>query len=348
MSNLRVIGLIVGIFGLFLTFRIYRGPKWRRLNFILFGIFSLFLIGISLNPNLINIIAQMFALKQEQRGRLLALLIGSSIALWFLFLYLKTKLDESRYQFDLLIRSLGHDEAKHILEREIADKDIVVIIPAYNEVDNLKELLKKIPHKIGDNKIGVLVVDDGSTDNTTEMVKQEGCMLVRNRINRGQGGASRLGYDVLLNHNIRIGVTMDSDNQHAPKDIEKLVQYILDGKYDLVIGSRILGEQQRGSFLRNVGISFFSKVINFSTGLKLTDCSSGFKAFNVDKIRKLNLREEQFQAAEVIIEAAKKGLRIKEVPIKIEKRKYGKSKKGKDLNYGLFFAKTILKAWWRK
>jgi hypothetical protein len=79
----------------------------------------------------------------------------------------------------------------------------------------------------------------------------------------------------------------------------------------------------------------------------LTDCSSGFKAFNVDKINKLNLREEQFQSTEVILEAAKKGLRIGEVPMTVVERKYGVSKKGPDLKYGLFFAKTILKTWWR-
>ena len=75
MSNLRVIGLIVGLFGLFLTFKIYRGPRWRRLNFILFGIFSLSLIVVSLNPDLVNSTAGILALQKEQRGRILALLI---------------------------------------------------------------------------------------------------------------------------------------------------------------------------------------------------------------------------------------------------------------------------------
>jgi hypothetical protein len=79
----------------------------------------------------------------------------------------------------------------------------------------------------------------------------------------------------------------------------------------------------------------------------MTDCSSGFKAFNVNKISALNLREAQFQSTEVLLEAAKKGLRIGEAPISIVERKHGTSKKGRDIKYGLFFAKTILKTWWR-
>ena len=79
----------------------------------------------------------------------------------------------------------------------------------------------------------------------------------------------------------------------------------------------------------------------------MTDCSSGFKAFNVNKMSALNLKEDQFQSAEVIVEAAKKGLRIGEVPITIVERKHGTSKKGRDIKYGLYFTKTVLKSWWR-
>ncbi|MEM3101514.1 MAG: glycosyltransferase family 2 protein, partial [Candidatus Nitrosotenuis sp.] len=232
-------------------------------------------------------------------------------------------------------------------QEDISDKDIMIIIPAYNEAENLKELLPRIPQKIRDKRVGVIVIDDGSTDDTRNVVTQTGHIVVSNKINRGQGGASRLGYDILVKNNIHIGVTMDADNQQLPEEIEKLVGPILDDKFDLVIGSRVLGKTNKTTLLRNIGIKIFTKIVNFVTGLKLTDCSSGFKAFKVKEISKLNLREEQFQAAEVIIEAAKKGLKICEIPITMAERKYGKSKKGKDLRYGIFFAKTIFKSWWR-
>ncbi len=242
LSSLRIVGLIIGIIGLYVTFTIYRGPRWKRRNFIFFGIFSLCLITVSINPNVLNLVAEILKLEQQQRGRILVLLIGSNIILWFLLLYFQSKLDEYRYQFDLLIRKLGHEEIEDLLKKEIADKEIMVIIPAYNEAANLKELLERIPDKIKDKNVGALIVDDGSTDNTKDIVIQAGHLVVQNKINRGQGAASRLGYDVLLRNNIHIGVTMDADNQHLPEEIERLVAPILNNEYDLVIGSRILGE----------------------------------------------------------------------------------------------------------
>ena len=347
LSSIRITGLIIGALGLFITFMIYRGPRWKRKNFVFFGIFSLGLIIISINPDVLNIVTAILTMEGKQRGRILALLIGSNIILWFLLLYLQSKLDEYRYQFDLLIRKLGHEEIKELLKQGLTDKEIMVIIPAYNEADNLKELMGKIPNNINGRNVGVLVIDDGSSDSSKDVVIQAGHLVAQNKINRGQGAASRLGYDVLLNNHVKIGVTMDADNQHRPEDIETMVEPILNDEFDLVIGSRILGETYKSTALRNTGISLFTKIINFVTGLRMTDCSSGFKAFNVDKLSTLNLREDQFQSAEVIVEAAKKGLRIGEVPITIVERKHGTSKKGRDIKYGLFFAKTVLKSWWR-
>lgn len=346
-SGLRITGLIIGTIGLFVTFTIYRGPRWKRMNFVFFGIFSLGLVIVSANPNVLNIVAEILKLKREQMGRILALLIGSNIALWFLLIHFKSNLDEFKYQFDLLIRKLGHEEIEEILKTGIADKEIMVIIPAYNEAENLSVLLPEIPGTIKGKKVGVLVVDDGSSDNTKEVVTNSGHMVAQNKINRGQGAASRLGYDVLVRNNIQIGVTMDGDGQQLPSDIEKMVEPILNNEYDLVIGSRVLGTTYKNTMLRSAGVQFFTRVINMAAGLNLTDCSNGFKAFNVEKISSLNLREDQFQSTEVILEAAKKGLRIGEVPITVMERKYGTSKKGPDLMYGIYFAKTLLKSWWK-
>ena len=142
-------------------------------------------------------------------------------------------------------------------------------------------------------------------------------------------------------------MTMDADNQHRAEDIEKIVIPILEDKHDLVIGSRVLGAQEKVSMLRNFGITIFSWIISLFIGQRITDCSSGFKAFNMRRLRNMDLTEDQFQAAEVLIEARKKGLKIGEVPIIINKRHYGVSKKGRDLSYGFNFAKIILKTWWR-
>jgi hypothetical protein len=126
-----------------------------------------------------------------------------------------------------------------------------------------------------------------------------------------------------------------------------MIEPILSGVCDLVIGSRVLGTHEKVNWFRNTGILLFSKIISVITGKTFTDSSSGFKAFNVERLKDIRLTENQFQSAEVLIESCKKGLKIGEVPIVINRRTHGKSKKGKDLMYGFNFAKTILKTWWR-
>jgi|YNPNPStandDraft_1061719.scaffolds.fasta_scaffold00893_18 cellulose synthase/poly-beta-1,6-N-acetylglucosamine synthase-like glycosyltransferase len=348
MSNLRLLGLIVGIGGLLATFLVYRGPKWNRTNFILASFFNLCLVLVSLDPEVVNFIRDALSLQAHQRGRIIALLIISNIFLVFFSFYSRSKIETLRLQFDKLVRKLGAAELSSMSDVQERIKPIMVVIPAYNEAENLKGLLPRMPREIDGRPVGVLVVDDGSTDGTAEVARSCGCLVVSNPVNRGQGAASRLGYDILTKNRVSVGVTMDADNQHAPEDIERLVRPILDGHQDLVIGSRVLGTREKGSRVRNLGILFFSWIVSLLAGLRITDCSSGFKAFNIAKLEKLNLTEDQFQSAEVLIEARKKGLRIGEVPIHISHRKFGRSKKGKEWSYGLHFARTILKAWWRQ
>lgn len=347
MSNLRIAGFIIGIIGLMATFIIYRGPKWKRANFVLFTLFNLSLVIVSLNPDVVNFIRDMLALKTSQRGRVIALLIISSIFLFLYSIHTNSKLDKYQLQFDRLIRSLGAntlEESTAVFEKI---KPIMIVIPAYNEADNLKEILSHFPSTIGGVEIGILVIDDGSYDDTAHVASEAGVCLVRNPINRGGGAALRLGYDILQKAGSAICVTMDADGQHDPGDIEKILLPILNDQYDFVIGSRILGDREKDSRLRIVGVYIFGWLISLLLGKKITDPSSGFRAFRMKSVASITLHEDQYHTSELIIEAVKKGLRIGEVPITILKRKYGKSKKGSDWAYGLHFARIIIKTWWR-
>jgi glycosyltransferase involved in cell wall biosynthesis len=174
-----------------------------------------------------------------------------------------------------------------------------------------------------------------------------GCLVARNIINRGQGAVLRLGYDILLHHDADICVTMDADNQHRPEDIPALLKPLLANEADMVIGSRKLGSNMSKSVFRQSGLAIFNQVISRLLKTRITDCSSGFRAFKIDVIRRLHLTEAQYQSTELIIETVKKGFRITEVPVTIVDRVHGQSKKGGNLKYGLNFAKVILKTWWR-
>lgn len=347
MSNLRIAGFIIGIIGLMATFIIYRGPKWKRANFVLFTLFNLSLVIVSLNPDVVNFIRDMLALKTSQRGRVIALLIISSIFLFLYSIHTNSKLDKYQLQFDRLIRSLGAntlEESTAVFEKI---KPIMIVIPAYNEADNLKEILSRFPSTSGGVEIGILVIDDGSYDDTARVASEAGVCLVRNPINRGGGAALRLGYDILQKAGSAICVTMDADGQHDPEEIEKILLPIVNDQYDFVIGSRILGDREKDSRLRIVGVYIFGWLISLLLGKKITDPSSGFRAFRMESVASITLHENQYHTSELIIEAVKKGLRIGEVPITILKRKYGKSKKGSDWAYGLHFARIIIKTWWR-
>ncbi len=348
MSTLRLFGCILGFLGLFATFYVYRGARWNRLNFILFIMLNLTLIAATLNPNILNAFRDALSLHKAYRGRIIALLIVSNIFLLFYIFFTKLKVDTIHFQFDRLIRSLGTKEIQHSTDLAEHIKPIMILIPAYNEAENLKELLPKLPKKIDNVDVGVLVVDDGSEDTTySEAASINGVCVVKNLINRGGGAALRLGYDILQKTGARVCVTMDADGQHRPEDIKTLVMPIIEDQYECVIGSRILGDREAARLLRIAGVYFFGRLVTFLLGKKITDPSSGFRAFRMEAMASIRLHEDQYHTSELVIEAVRKGLRLGEVPIIILKRKHGKSKKGRDLAYGFHFARIIVKTWWR-
>ena len=345
MSSLRIVGLIIGLAGLIATFLFYRGPKWKRWNFVFLSFFNLSLIAVTVNPNVVNFLRDLLSLQEYQYGRILALLIISNIILVFFSLYSVSKVENFRLQFDKLVRKLG---SGHLETDSEIFKSIMILIPAYNEADNLKYLLPRIPESINGMGVGVLVVDDGSDDETPAIVQEHSHLVVSNIINRGGGAALRLGYDILKQAGADICVTMDADGQHRPEEIERLVSPIIHDQCDFVIGSRILGYREKDSALRVAGVQVFGRLISAMLGIKITDPSSGFRAFKMEKLKTINLYEDQYHTSELIIEAVKKGLHIVEVPISILKRKHGKSKKGRNLIYAFNFSRTIIRAWWRR
>ena len=347
MSNLRLIGLIAGIIGLVATFLIYRGARWNRANFVIFSLFNFILITVTINPESINFLRDILALERHQRGRLLALLICSNIFLFFFTFYSKSRIENIRLQFDRLVRSMGVVALEKASRFEDQLKPIMVLIPAYNEADNLNHLLTSIPKSIEGLDVGVLVVDDGSEDATQTVLKDHNCLVVSNPINRGGGASLRLGYDILKNTNARICVTMDADCQHRPEDMESLVRPIIKKRYDLVIGSRIMGQREKDSLVRITGVYTFGWFVSLLLGKKITDPSSGYRAFDLKIMKTIDLHEDQYHTSELIIEAVRKGIKIGERPITIMRRKYGKSKKGRNLKYALNFFRAIVKAWWR-
>jgi len=346
MIGLRITGGILAALFLLWAFKNFRKAQIGRPDFILVSFLGIFLLAVSIYPATSNIIADILFVKNVEYKRILAILIASNFFLIFAVVRNRAVLRNLRMSFDLLVRDLGKEQfsLKDLVD---APFTIMIIIPAYNEKENLESLLPLIPKEIGGRVINLLVVDDGSTDGTYEAVTEKGIAVVRNRINRGGGAALRLGFDVARAVGAEIIVTMDADHQHDPAEIEKLIHPLIQEEADIVVGSRVLGKNLSPSRIRYLGVYVFNYLIRFLTGVKITDCSSGFRAFKLKEVSSLILIQDQYHTSELIIEAAKMGLGIREAPITIKQRLLGKSKKGTEWAYAFSFLSVILTTWFR-
>jgi len=347
MSVLRWLGLLVGAGLLLHSFARFRDARSSRVDFVMGVLLGGGAVTVSAFPDSVNLLRDMLMLEREQWSRLIAVLIASSAALWVVLLATRSRVYRQADQFDHLVRALGLSEFRRLYPGRERLPEIVVVIPAYAERDNIGAVLEAMPGSVCGLDLVALVIDDGSPDDTAEVARRHGALVVRTPVRRGGGAALRLGFDIALQHGARVVVTMDADGQHLPSEIETLVRPVLESDTAFVIGSRILGRHESESRLRRLGIHVFNVAIRLLSSVKVTDCSNGFRALRTAELGRLQLRQDQFHTAELIIDAAKRGIRIGEVPVTVARRASGESKKGRDWAYGLSFARTVFRTWWR-
>jgi glycosyltransferase involved in cell wall biosynthesis len=223
---------------------------------------------------------------------------------------------------------------------------LVVMIPAFNEEKSISEVIKSIPRKIkGIDKVEILVINDGSIDQTAIVAKKAGASrIAAHRKNRGVGSAFNTGLDNALEMGADIIINTDADGQFNAKDIPRLVKPIIDGKSDVVIGSRFLDKNPEMPLMKKLGNLFFSWLTRKITGVHLTDTQCGFRAFTKEVALRTVLFGKFTYTQEFIIRAANNGFRITEIPIVVAKRKTGKSKVVKTWYlYGLKAISIVLK-----
>ncbi|MFH1444917.1 MAG: glycosyltransferase family 2 protein [Nanoarchaeota archaeon] len=198
---------------------------------------------------------------------------------------------------------------------------LVATIPAYNEESKIGEVVKGCFKYCKE----VVVIDDGSKDATAKVAKKAGAKVFRNNPNMGVGYTVRRCYEEALKLNPDIIVNLDGDGQHNPDEIPAMIAPLLKENIDFVIGSRRLGKNAETSFIRNYGNKYFSFLISLMIKQRITDSQSGYRAIKADKLKKLDLREKYTNRQEMIVLARKKGIKMKEIPIFVEKRGHGKS-----------------------
>jgi glycosyltransferase involved in cell wall biosynthesis len=207
----------------------------------------------------------------------------------------------------------------------LSGREVLVVVPALNEEASLPgildELLRAAP------EVDVLVVDDGSADRTSEIARSRGIAVLRHAVNLGVGAALQTGFAYAVERGYSIGVQLDADGQHDPRDLPALVAPVREGRSDVSIGSRYVTRTAYKTPLhRRLGMLLFSALIRLVLRQRITDTTSGFRAYSrrVMEVCRYDFPKD-FPDAPLLIMLARRRFRFLEVPVEMRERGAGQS-----------------------
>jgi glycosyltransferase involved in cell wall biosynthesis len=195
---------------------------------------------------------------------------------------------------------------------------LIIQIPCYNEALTLPETIRHLPKNIdGIDQIEYLVIDDGSQDNTAEVAKEHGANhVIRLKKNQGLAGAFKAGLDACIRLGADIIVNTDADNQYVSADIPKLIEPIIKGNAELVIGDRGVATEESFTPLKRKLQTFGSYVVSKAAGLEIPDATSGFRAMTRDTALKTNVLSNYSYTLETLIQAGNRNISVTSVPVR--------------------------------
>jgi hypothetical protein len=348
LTPLRDAGLLAAlIFGV-MTVRAYRQSKLGNGDLLIRAVvFVLPLIAFSLQPDALGWVLDELSFRKGGGHQIMGATVIAVGILYVFAFALAGRAERSRRDLTRLIENLALDQFRETGHPEQFAGGVAVVLPAYNEADNIAHVLRALPQRVCDRPLHAIVIDDGSADATTEAARAAGAAAVRLPLNRGQGAALRTGYRLALATNADLVVTMDADGQHQPSELSRLVSPIVQGEVDVVNGSRVLGDADPSHAARELGIKLFAQLLSLLTLSRVTDPACGYRAVRTEALRGLEFRQDQFHNSEFIVEASKKHLHTIEVPVTVATRLSGSSKKPAHFRYGMGFANALVRAWLR-
>ena len=205
-------------------------------------------------------------------------------------------------------------------------KTLAVVIPARDEGENIGALLDRVAVvRVPGYELVVVVVDDGSTDGTGDLARERGAMVVRHERNRGLGAAVRTGLRAAVATGASAVAYLDADLEYAPEDIPALVEPVLAGRADYVLGSRFLGRVRGMRLYRHVGNRVFTGLVVLLTGVYITDGQTGMRAFSRRAAEEAEIVHDYNYAQVLTLDLLRKGFRLEEVTIQYRVREHGTS-----------------------
>lgn len=234
------------------------------------------------------------------------------------------------------------DSSRNVYKEKESSENVVAIIPAFNEEDNIVNIINSVKKFVN----FVIVVDDGSIDNTYQNAISTGVKVIRNTRNRGKGFALKRGFQMCAQYNPDIVITIDADGQHNAEEIPKLIIPIKDGMADMVIGSRFNTMSRKEiPLIRGVGLSLIGILNESLTRIKVKDTQSGFRAYNKTILNIVSDYESVGYGGEMeqLAQAEENKLNIMEVPVTIKYKGLTKTSKKNSFTHGAHIVSTILK-----
>jgi glycosyltransferase involved in cell wall biosynthesis len=251
------------------------------------------------------------------------------------------------------------DRARRVIESSRQDFEtrhadlklspVVALICAYEEEGNIGPVLAAVPREACGLAVTTLVVVDGGNDRTDEISKESGAVTFVLSENLGHGYALRVGYALCVELGAQYVVTLDADGQNDPSEIPVMLQPLVDDEADFVVASRVLGSDTTTDRFRKAGVRVFSWTMSAMGHTKLTDTSNGYRALRVSMLDDIahRLIQPQYQTAELLIIAMKRGWRVTERPTVWLPRASGTTKKGKNWLFGFRYGRVVFDTWWK-
>lgn len=226
-------------------------------------------------------------------------------------------------------------------------KNVFIVIAAYNEEHSVPKVIKEL-HEAGYKN--VVVVDDGSKDNTFKAALDAGATVLQHLVNRGQGAALKTGIDYALEQGADIIVTFDADGQHRVEDIPAITKPVASGEVDVTFGSRFLKKDSGVPFVRKILLKIGILVLWIFYGVKMTDAHNGFRALSRNAAEKIRITSDRMaHASEIVEEVHRLRLKYKEVPVTIRYTKetmrkgHGSFSEGCRILYNMIMKKFLLR-----